>query len=198
MNHLKIKYGNYKLPKTTMIFNMGTAKDCPSRVLNLCEVCNNNIRCYAEKAEIMYPNTVPAARKQQEQYWKTHTAEEIIADLERILMHKKNKVHAFRFNESGAFWSQLDIDKLAVIALYLKNKWKIVTYGFTARTDLSFENVPFLVKGSGKNFDGSNGYSVVIQKQDITPKGFYLCPGDCKKCNMCLKKNNKNIAFRKH
>ena len=45
-------FGNLKLPKTTMIFNMGEAINCPSR--HICVACNTpGLMCYAEKAERM-------------------------------------------------------------------------------------------------------------------------------------------------
>ena len=60
MDKKLVKFGNTKLPSTTAIFNMGTSKDCPSRLKGLCKCATV---CYARKPEKRFPNTVPAYRK---------------------------------------------------------------------------------------------------------------------------------------
>ena len=66
-----IQFGNTKLPKSTMIFNMGTAAKCPSKELGLCSVAGC---CYAGKAETQYPKHVPAYRERQATYWLANDA----------------------------------------------------------------------------------------------------------------------------
>ena len=100
----KLKFGNHKLGSDTAIFNMGTAKECPARKLGLCDVINRGIRCYAEKAELQYPRTVPIARKKQEEYWKSTPKEIILLDIGSRILSKKGRIKYLRFNESGDFW----------------------------------------------------------------------------------------------
>ena len=67
--------GNHKIPKTTAIFNMGSAKDCPSAELGLCKaVVDGKSFCYAKKAEYLYPAVLPY-RRRQEEFWKAISAE---------------------------------------------------------------------------------------------------------------------------
>jgi predicted metal-binding protein len=37
-----------------------------------------------------------------------------------------------------------------------------------------------------------------LRNGDELPKGFILCPGSCKRCNLCKIDVPHNIAFRKH
>ena len=46
-------YGNSKLPKSTLIVNLSSAENCPSRKRGLCEIED---KCYARKCERIYPN----------------------------------------------------------------------------------------------------------------------------------------------
>ena len=175
-----------------MIFNMGSAKDCPSRKLGLCKVAGI---CYARKAEIMYPNVLPS-RDSQAIDWQG-TGKTIYKRMRAILKRKRIKVDLFRFNESGDFYSQECIDKLNYIAEKLLSEFGITTYGYTARKDLDFSNASFLVKGSGHD-SGNNGKAIVINDMTELPENFSVCIGDCKICNMCSKADRKNIAFVKH
>ena len=61
---MKVKFtiGNKKLPKTTYILNVGTALDCPSEKLGLCDVAKE---CYAKKAERIYPQVEPFRQHQR-------------------------------------------------------------------------------------------------------------------------------------
>ena len=190
------KFGNNKLPKTTMIFNMGTATNCPSKHLGLCECINKGIKCYAEKPEIQYKDHVINYREKQKTYWQYYSKTNITLDIIHLINRRKNETKLFRFNESGDFYTQNDVDKLSYIAGELKDIG-ITTYGYTARKDLNFKNVNFLVKGSFHN-NGNNGSCIIINKNDKVPKGFILCPGSCKTCNRCAQNNKLNIAFIKH
>ena len=196
---LELKFGNHKLGDDTAIFNMGTAKDCPARALGLCEAINKGIKCYAEKAEVQYPKTVPAARKRQELFWKNSSVLKIIEYLNKKINNRRKDTKYLRFNESGDLWNQEDVDKLSKIAEFMKLK-EIITYGYTARSDLDFTKANFLVKGSG-NDKGNNGRTTIIRKNDEVPAGYIECPGGakgCARCNLCKIDTKLNIAFRQH
>ena len=203
---LNISFGNHKLGDNILIINMGTATDCPSAKLGLCNAINNGIKCYALKAEIQYPNTVPNYRYKQFEYWRNNTATKITNDIiEKIKSRNGSPVKYLRFNEAGDAWDINDFKKLNIIAKKLKN-FNIITYGYTARSDLilevqKFKEIHFLVKGSGftkEQAEGINGMTTIISKDQEVPEGFILCPGSCKSCSFCMQNKKFNIAFRKH
>jgi hypothetical protein len=172
LNHLS--FGNIKLPKTTMIFNMGPAAMCPSDQLGLCQC---SAKCYAKKAERLYPSVLPY-RARQATLWQEWSAEQFIDAI--IEISSKRTIKKFRFNESGDFYTQGCIDKLNTIARALK-KLGIKTYGYSARHDLSFDNISFIVRGSGAEI---NGLSYVAVKASTGNN--LACPGSCKSCSACL------------
>jgi hypothetical protein len=170
-----VSFGNGKLPKTTMVFNMGAAHDCPSDALGLCQ---NSKICYAKVAEKQYHKTCPQYRRRQEGIWKKYTAAQLSKAFLLIIKAKRIKVDAFRFNESGDFWSQWCVTKLNIIASWLQTEG-VLTYGYTARKDLDFSNVCFFVLGSNFLLDGE--FRTVDH-----PSGYHpVCPGDCKVCTLC-------------
>ncbi len=187
-----VKFGNMKLPKTTIIFNMASSKDCPARKKGLCRYAKI---CYARKPEIIYPTVLPY-RERQEKFWLENSANDICSQLGDIIKRKKIKPTLFRFNESGDFHSQECIEKLNHIAIFLLLH-NVVTYGYTAREDLDFENVSFLVKGSN-NDSGNHGKTVVLSDIADIQTGFVECIGDCKICSLCSAEKPYNIAFVKH
>lgn len=193
---IKLKFGNTKLGNDTLILNMGPAETCPSKKKGYCEVINKGITCYAYKAERCYKRATPAYRRAQEEYWKTTPAKQILADIIGRLEKRKIKTRFFRFNESGDFYTQRDVRKLSTIAEGLKARG-ITTYGYTARRDLDFKGAKFLVKGSGHS-KGNNGRTTVLDKGEQPPRGYIICPGSCKTCNICKEDTKTNIAFRKH
>ena len=195
---------NKKLPRTTLIFNMGSASECPSKALGLCKVPNN--RCYALQAEITYPRTKPY-RNRQKVFWLNNSKENITQVIIECLKTKRTMVKGklvplykaiklLRFNEAGDFWSQECVEKLDYIAKALK-QYGIVTYGYTARKDLDFDNVSFLVKGSGHK-KGNNGSTRVVTRKKQVKKGERLCPMNCRQCNMCSSDKGVNVAFMLH
>lgn len=211
INGLEVMRGNKKLAKDTLIFNMGSATTCPSRALGMCKLCKE---CYALKAEIIYPACKPY-RDRQERYWKESSIEKIIGDFDELLTTKKTfingklrplheKVKWFRFNESGDFHKQTCVEKLDAIAKHLMKNYNIRTYGYTARKDLDFSRVSFLVKGSGHG-NGKDGQTIARENVNhevstvYNENGtkFHVCPMDCRECNLC-KVGKKNIVFPLH
>jgi hypothetical protein len=194
---LKISFGNHKLGDDTAIINMGTAKDCPARKLDMCWVVKKGIKCYAEKAEDQYPRTVPSYREAQKAYWTETSAEQIRTDLIKKFERRRKPTRYLRFNESGDFHGQQDVGKLSRIAESLEKRG-ITTYGYTARRDLDFRGSKFIVKGSGFTAEGINGSTIVIGKDKDKPRGYFICPGNCRYCTLCKVRAPINIAFRKH
>jgi len=198
------KLGNHKLSGATLIFNMGIASGCSSRRLGLCEFIKEfgSKSCYATHAELRYP-LVMKYRKRQKEYWNSHTAKQIQDEIDLIILKHKG-IRYFRYNESGDFYTQSCIDKLNTIAEYLKKKYEIITYGYTARSDLNFDGVQFLVKGS--SWKAKDGQTKVIREHvksktiQLNKEKFFVCPGtSCgDACRMCMDTKHKNILFIKH
>ena len=194
---IKLKWGNHKLPKNTMIFNMTSAENCPAAKLGLCKLNALKIKCYALKAEQQYKEHVLKARKEQEEYWNTRSVDDILNDMRKKIESRKSETKYFRYNESGDFKNQEDIEKLSEIAKKLNEEFSITTYGYSARSDLDFKNVNFLVKGSGHD-NGNNGTTIVVNKKEDVPKDYITCTGSCIDCDVCKKLNKLNVAFIKH
>lgn len=190
-----IKCGNYKLGDDILIFNMTSAKDCPSSKLGMCNVEKKGIKCYAMKPEIQYPAVLPA-RRRQEKIWNDKTPRELAQLIHKKIKNRRKTTRYIRFNEAGDFRNQEDIKKLSYIADSVK-PLGVITYGYTSRVDLDFSNAKFLVKGSDNN-NGNNGRTTIIEKGANAPNGFFICPKDCRKCNLCMSDSKYNIAFERH
>ena len=196
---LKAKFGNHKLGEDILIFNMGTAKACPSLKLGMCNAVKTGVKCYALKPEIQYKDRVVHYRTQQKEYWDSTSATKIANDIVKKIWTRRGKATKyFRFNEASDFHSQKDVDKLSKIAYKLKN-FNIITFGFTSRKDLDFTDVNFLVKGSGFTIKtGGNGTTTIVKKGENIPTGFFQCKESCKICDYCMTNDSKNIAFKQH
>jgi len=210
-NKLEVSIGNLKIGNDTLIFNMGSATDCPALKLGFCKLGK---KCYAYKAERLYPEAKPY-RDRQAKYWLNTGAHDIALDIFGLLnKYKKaaSRIKYIRLNESGDFYSQECIEKLDTIVDILSgSKFKHITfYTYTARKDLNFKKAKFLVKGSSNNV-GNNGKSIARPKSELDEQGtfehgmfyykeehFALCAGDCRECSLCKCKNGANIVFAIH
>jgi len=216
---LECYIGNHKLGNDILVLNMGSATDCPSKAMGMCTLCQGDKDdCYALIEEIRYPAVKPYRDRQQD-YWLSHTGEEISWDIIHLLLTKTTKttmgesrsvietIRWFRFNEAGDFWSQACVEKLDIISKRLM-AYGIKTYGYTARADLDFSGVSFCCKGSGHE-NGNNGVTIVRKARDIeanykgntyTEDGtkYKICVGNCRKCAYCKKFNGLNVVFALH
>lgn len=184
-----VSFGNSKLPKSTMIFNMGAAFDCPSEKLGLCKLA---AICYAKKSEKMYKQVLPY-RQRQAQTWLNSDKETMFNLLLSAVKKTTNKI---RINESGDFYSQNCVDKLEYIAKRFYNELNITVYVYTARKDLNFNNCKYLViNASGFYKTGiSNEFTAVSEYT----KGNLKCRGNCKICSICSIKTGRKIEVLKH
>lgn len=178
-----IHFGNHKLPKTTAIFNICAARDCPSHRLGLCQVTRAGHRCYALRDEQYYAGPL-SYRRRQEKVWDSLTAREFADDLLTIVRRRRIETRALRLNEAGDFRHQADVDKAAAIARVLADHG-IITYCYTARSDLDFSRAaPLVVNGSGFRVHGEFRF---IRTRSECPEGYIICPGSCKRCTRCLR-----------
>lgn len=192
-----VSKGNTKLPKTTWIFNAGSATNCPSRKLGLCQAGDD---CYALKAERQYPNVLPYRERQ---FNITQTmSPETFATAIKVLRDSSRKFKdiTFRFNEAGDFINQEQVDWFTRVCGYLKG-FGIVCYGYTARTDL---NLSKLLKVSSVMVSNDKGEWLSkganrFKKYPKGGKGFENnCVGDCRVCKMCLNFKGKVIGVESH
>jgi hypothetical protein len=191
----KLQYakGNSKLGKDTMIINMGSAFDCPSRKKGLCQVPAG--KCYALRAEIQYQGDASSAlrhRRMQGETWNCLSAEEIAEQIKRV-----GGIKYVRFNESGDFRSQADVEKISKVADLLKGF--AVVYGYTARKDLNFKTKSnnLVINGSGFMVDNEFRF-VPTDKIPTIPKGAPVCSGDCPNCDQCKVARHQVIYDREH
>ncbi len=97
---INISNGNKKIGNDTLIFNMNSATDCPSKRLGLCDIEGG--KCYAMKAEKQYPAVLPYRRKQQ-RYWEEYAADEIANELAALIKRKRSPIKYIRFLGSRRF-----------------------------------------------------------------------------------------------
>ncbi|HUS88403.1 MAG TPA: hypothetical protein VMW91_03385 [Desulfosporosinus sp.] len=189
--------GNIKIPKTTAIFNMSSATDCPSLKLDICKACvaDKNF-CYALKSERSYrPNVLPYRRRQQE-YWLTTTAEQFAFEFLLVNSLKPVPYTKLRLNEAGDFHSQACIYKADKIARILSN-YGVDTYCYTSRSDLDFSKIKYMtVNGSGFKTKGIQNEFRMIMKDEPWPKGYAKCPMDCTVCDRCSKKGKDTFVIQ--
>lgn len=188
-----IQWGNTKLPKSTAIFNMGSAHNCPSRHRGLCTFSEGE--CYAFKAEIQYPDCEPY-RTRQEGVWRTFPAYSLALAFLDSFKRKRHEITKLRLNESGDFWTQACVDKAEKIARILADKG-IVTYAYTHRSDLDFSNIKALrLRGSNFKREELFGSFITIEKDYVRQAGDVICPADCTDCTLCSDYDGDILAVR--
>lgn len=193
-------FGNQKLPNNTMIANLSSATNCPSKALGLCKVASI---CYAFHGEKRWPNVLKK-NLAVEQWIQSASEQDIIRLLEAYISAAPSKIEYLRLNEAGDFVSQNQVDLWESIAEYLEKNHGIKTYTYTARADLDFSEAQHIVvNGSLPGIKGA------VREFHCTPaktfdtlvisKGEYKCPGDCHKCHVCFSGNFKGVIYcRKH
>ena len=192
-----ISKGNKKLPKTTWIFNSGSATNCPSLKLGLCQAGKE---CYSLKAERQYPQVLPY-RERQNKITQTLSAERFAMAF-KVLRDNSKKWNdvILRFNEAGDFLNQEQLDWFTRVCELL-NQVGIKCYGYTARTDLNLSNLLKVASVMVSN-DKGDWLSKGANRFKKYPKGGkapkFDCAGDCRVCKMCLNFKGKVIGVESH
>ncbi len=207
----KYSIGNNKIGKDTLIFNMGSATNCPSKEKGLC-----SIDCYAKRAEVQYPAVLPA-RNHQEQYWLNTSYEQVVQDIKDVIKSRRTKVKYIRVNEAGDLHSEACLHKLIFIAEALP---EVKLYTYTHRSDIIDDNTHlFLPKNlvvNTSNFKrkGLNQFKAIQtsfkfksykkREKDIVNElksisgSNLICRGDCAKCSLCKINHSKDIYVAYH
>ena len=198
--------------KDTLIINMGSVANCPSKKLGLCKV----EKCYAKKAEIQYWHISPEYRNRQEKIWLENDAIDIAESIQYLLSFDNRRdipIKYIRFNESGDFHSADCLQKLIDIATMIP---QIKFYTYTHRSDLitnyTWKRLPKNLVINTSNFKRTNMnmVKVVTQVKVHSMKGIakvqplvrkyatYACMGDCFKCAYCKVNHGKDIGIPLH
>lgn len=188
--------GNSKLPAKTAIFNMTSATDCPSKILGLCKIADI---CYAIIPEKMYPKTCKPYRDRQAAYWSDNTAEDFVLDFMLSVKRKRpeNRPNTLRFSEAGDYRTQADVGKMERIAELLSDQG-ITCYVYTARSDLDFSKVRYLVmnfSGFEAETEGNYGTYEAIENVADRSDNYGVCPCDCTICRRCVIGRNSVVPM---
>ena len=219
-NDLEVSNGNTKIGDDTLIFNITSATDCPSRARGMCQLSDPLKQCYAHKPEAFRPGCL-AYRRRQAHYWARNTITQISRDFAELLLRfpSLKRVRFIRINEAGDFRNQGDVHKLNMIAadvnahLVMVGRNALTWYGYSARYDLDFSSCPnILIKGSGHD-TGNNGKTITVDpdllfvNSGVTKGGYteydgklcYICPGSCRTCSFCKEPTvNTTLIIPKH
>lgn len=191
---MHVTFGNAKLPKTTMIVNLGTWFNCPGRTHGFCDICHI---CYDKYVEVMYKERT-IGRLEQEIFWRACNPKEFAKALInqiniRNASTRKYKVKQIRFSEVGELRNQYDLNKLIEVSNIVGENTGIKSYVYTHNKELEFidkENRPYLTI-NGSNFMVDNEYRVLPEEKikDIKER-YFRCDCDCTLCNACAHANN--------
>ena len=184
----------------------GTAKDCPSRSLGLCQLPNDSL-CYARSGEARATrkNNEDGAKGMDSYYngllcsafwdaYETDTNGDIRQSFEDYLIY--NEVETLRFNLKGDFRHSLDCSAI----------WHLAEHGFsltgyTARDDLAellhklAEHPNIILNGSNQMY--TNRFKATASIREFL-KAEHPCLGNCSACKNCYRLRGKEITVLIH
>ena len=182
-----ISFGNTKIADHVGIFNLNSATDCPNAKTQengesetgLCQVPWE--KCYAGKAERVYPHTLPY-RRRQEYLWDCLDAETFGKAFLAMVSRKRNDVTALRLSEAGDFRHNGDIYKCDRIAEILAEEGiDVYTYSASYKLDgwHTVEHMTVMESVTKANYGDAN--YTAFDKEEGKPEGFVWCPHDLQK-----------------
>lgn len=194
-------YGNKKLPRNTMIFNLTTAMNCPSK---LCKFFDT---CYAKAGD--NKNINPALSGLRNQFMlKYITIKEFLKLIEMYIEYAPMRIKRIRLSESGDFSTQQQVDIAKKLAAHLKKKYNIDTVVYTAQP-FDFSGNELIVNASNEKVIGADRYFYARDLKTFNEMGidmtedlkikymedgqpYYMCPCECRKCNFCYRTRQEN------
>ena len=202
-----ISVGNRKLSKETAIFNLTSATNCPMK--DRCTFGINK-KCYALKAERMYPACLPY-RERQAEFWLNNNLEKKIEYFQNFFKHHPSLKY-LRVNESGDMTTVADLIQLDELAKALKVSHNIEAYTYTNNIELllayepKYINVNLSVdEGNQITYDNNmgvfKGYNrfKAVPKKSMTKYKVTCLGSDCmSKCQKCLYKKGLVIHVGIH
>lgn len=136
--NLLCSVGNLKVGPDTIIMNITSATDCPSRRRGLCQVPSG--ACYALRDERRYKKkdlegrtTGPLRyRRMQTKVWDALSAEEIAEQIKDVVKRRRKiPIKFLRMQEAGDFRDARDVDKTG------PGSWLTTTSRWSTRTSSS-------------------------------------------------------------
>ena len=194
-------YGNKKLPRNKMIFNLTTAMNCPSK---LCKFFDT---CYAKAGD--NKNINPALSGLRNQFMlKYITIKEFLKLIEMYIEYAPMRIKRIRLSESGDFSTQQQVDVAKKLAAHLKKKYNIDTVVYTAQP-FDFSGNELIVNASNEKVIGADRYFYARDLKTFNEMGidmtedlkikymedgqpYYMCPCECRKCNFCYRTRQEN------
>lgn len=194
-------YGNKKLPRNTMIFNLTTAMNCPSKL------CKFFDKCYAKAGD--NKNINPALSGLRNQFMlKYITIKEFLKLIEMYIEYAPMRIKRIRLSESGDFSTQQQVDVAKKLAAHLKKKYNIDTVVYTAQP-FDFSGNELIVNASNEKVIGADRYFYARDLKTFNEMGidmtedlkikymedgqpYYMCPCECRKCNFCYRTRQEN------
>lgn len=194
-------YGNKKLPASTMIFNLTTAKNCPAK---MCEVAKY---CYAKKGENRFID-VFLRNLRNKIMLENISLKDFLKLLELYIEYAPMKIKNIRISEEGDFMN-LNYVKIAdAIAGHIKAKYGITTTIYTAKP---YDFAPFKnlivnasipsTKNPTRYFFARNERTLKKLGINLNGKGiqynekvgnYFVCPCECRLCGFCYRTKEEN------
>lgn len=191
----KVSFGNKKLPKDTLIFNLPAVVTCPGRTA----FCRE--KCYALKAQRQYTNT----RLARGHNLLTSYQSDFVDLMIETIKENAHKIKQIRIHESGDFYRQDYLDKWFEIVRAFPT---VPFWAYTKSFHLDFSKKPpnlFLLA----SFDASttptwrglyerqkkffNSTFSIVEK--TAPAS---CVQDCSKCSLCWTTTGKDLTVNLH
>lgn len=194
-------YGNKKLPASTMIFNLTTAKNCPSK---LCKVAQH---CYAKKGENRFIE-VFLRNLRNKIMLENISLKDFLKLLELYIEYAPMKIKNIRLSEEGDFMNLKYVKLANDIAGHIKAKYGITTTIYTAKPyDFGqFENL--IVNASIPQIKNPTRYFFAKEEKELKELGinlkgngiqhndkvghYFVCPCECRLCGFCYRTKEEN------
>lgn len=207
-------YGNTKVPENTLVINLTSAFNCPSKLNGECKWGK---RCYAHKTENRYDKT-EARNLRNQTALPELSVKEILKLVESYIENAPMRIKYIRLHEDGDFKDQETVNFCDKIAGHLKAKYGIQTVAYTHRV-LDYSGINNItINGSSYDIKNCDRYFIPVAPEDYdkvpdgldlsgkdipmksaetskkvdTTHGTYKCPCDCRKCFFCYRTKEQN------
>ena len=206
-------YGNTKVPENTLVVNLTTAFNCPSKNGD----CQWGKRCYAHQTEVQYKDTEYRNLRNQHTLGML-SVKELLELVEAYIESAPNRIKFIRIHEDGDFQDQETLEFCDKLAGHLNAKYGIQTTAYTHRV-LDYSNINNMtINASSYKIKSGDRYFVVVSEEDWnkipegldfsgkdipmqsiengqkidTTHGTYRCPCDCRNCMFCYRTKAQN------
>lgn len=196
MNNLTISTGNKKM-KDVLIFSIPAVVTCPYRTA----ACEH--RCYAKKAERLYPQTLPARHRNFGATQDENFVTDMIAKIYKMNSGRK-KFKLFRIHEAGDFYNKKYFESwLKIIIAFPEIQFLAFTKSTFVKEYLdilpSNLNLFYSVWSDTKkdNIIYELPLALAGDCKRLYNKEVFECKGLCNECFHCFTKK-KDVHFKIH